>query len=155
MVPDDLAVSGVKERDSIAPKAHWVAGCALRVPLRLCQDILWTEGQLLGLNDTEKLARIAQGVVGWTIVGRELLNCAAVVRRKGLAIAETNHPPARSFELWVDQAFPRKPLRVSGQGCAHGNEKTITHHLRRLGNPKATVASRALPEGRCLLAPRP
>jgi hypothetical protein len=109
MVPDDLTVGRIKEWYSVASEIELAVSNSLAVPLSLRQNALWSQGQLLCLDDPENPAIDAQGVVGWAVCSFVFCNRTIFVRmnrRKGHDI------PTGRFQLGIDEALPRKPLGI-------------------------------------------
>jgi hypothetical protein len=64
VVPDDLAVGGVKKRNAELAGSDGRLGDAFGVALSLEENVLRTDGELLGLDDADDEAATAEGVVG-------------------------------------------------------------------------------------------
>lgn len=77
--PSHLAIGGIQERRAIAVEIEGAPVDALRVPFGLSQDVLRSQGDLLGLDDAHKPPVHDERVIGRAICGRKLLD-------RGLAI---------------------------------------------------------------------
>src|SRR6516165_925091 len=65
--PEDFAVGGVKEGHAEAVEIEGAASDTAGVAFGLGEDVLGSEGDLLGLDDTEGLPGDAEGVVGGAV----------------------------------------------------------------------------------------
>ena len=125
VVPDDLAVGGVKKWNAERAGGDGGLGDAFGVALGLEKNVLRTDGELLGFHDADDEAAAAEGVVGRPIGGVEFLDGAVLPGRKRQAGREPVDLPAGGAELAVDDALPREVFRVSGRGGRHYVEELV------------------------------
>jgi len=77
-------------------------GHALRVPFRLCQDGLRSEGYLVGFDDAQVLAGHEEGVVGGAIGGRVLGYGVVGPVSRTVGRVEGHNLPPRALEKGVN-----------------------------------------------------
>ena len=105
VMPNDLAVGGVEERNSEATVVEWAVGGTIRVPFGLSQNALWPKRQFFRLYDPENLPIDAEGIISRTVSCLEFLNGARSVVPQRLAGREPHDAPTRSIQLWVHETL--------------------------------------------------
>ncbi len=105
VVPEDLAVGRIEERDPEPVEVQWALRGTTGVAFSLCEDVLGAEGDLLGFDHAEEAAINAQGIVGGAVVGGELLDGDGLANADGVGGIVLRDLPTGGPKLWVDQAF--------------------------------------------------
>src|SRR5207249_1094458 len=80
------------------------------VPLRLGQDVLRPDAELLRLDDAKDSSIGAERVVGGTAVGRILLDGAPIIGRQWAVRIVAEHVPPGGLQHRVDALLPGGPL---------------------------------------------
>lgn len=111
-VPDDFAVGGVEEGNTIAVPVARALGGALGIAFGLLEDVLGVYCDLLGFEDAKELTVNKEGVIGGTIGGGELGDSVAVEGREVESGLPRQKLPGRVTlaEPGVNPFLPSLPL---------------------------------------------
>jgi hypothetical protein len=123
MVPDDLAVGGVKKRYAVAAEVQGACCQSLGVPFGLAQYVLWAEREFLRFDDAEDLAADAEDVIRWAGLGGIFFDGTAVELRERRFGIEWDDLPAGFLEPAINELLTGEPFRVLGRGRGHEGGK--------------------------------
>ncbi|MGV8079110.1 MAG: hypothetical protein AB2L22_03460 [Syntrophales bacterium] len=119
VMPDDLAVCGIKKWNAKISEPEGIVGQTPGIPFCLGQNILRTKGQLLRFDNAQDLSINAQGIVGGTVVRGVLSDGAVVEFGKGSCCIVGNDLPAGSDELGVYLFMASQPFGIGWGGLFH------------------------------------
>src|SRR5205823_1697250 len=79
VIPNDFAIGGVEKRNPEAAEVKGALDHAPRIALRLREDVLRTERELLCLNNSQNPTADGERIIGRPALGRKLLDRALMI----------------------------------------------------------------------------
>ena len=117
--PGDFAVGRVQERNAEATEIEAALREATGVALRLDENILRAEAELLGLDDPQDVAVRTQRVVCRALVGWVFLQGVVLIETRRPHRTLSNKVPTRIGETLVNSTLSGLPLRLLPFGHTH------------------------------------